>query len=154
MLVELEYLPAIEPQPFPDRVAALHRRIERADPRLIAVNQPAVDVHQQIAVLLVAVPALGLLFRFVVAERLGIIIVSALATHAAWQWMFERWGMLAKFPYPRLDAAFLASAMRGAMAMLIVAGGVWLAKGLVNRWIRAERIPGRDVVTKMPAGPT
>ena len=44
--------------------------------------------------------------------------------------MFERWDALAKFPYPKLDAVFLAGAMRGAMAMLIVAGAVWLVKGL------------------------
>jgi len=93
----------------------------------------------EIALLLMLVPALGLLFRFVVPERLGIIIVSALATRTAWQWMFERWNALAKFPYPKLDAAFLASAMRGAMAMLIVAGAVWLVRGLVNRWIRTEK---------------
>jgi hypothetical protein len=92
-------------------------------------------------VLLVLVPALALLFRFAVAERLGIIIVSALATRTAWQWMLEHWDALAKFPYPKLDAAFLASAMRGAMAMLIVAGAVWVVKGLVDRWIRAEKIP-------------
>jgi hypothetical protein len=103
----------------------------------------------EIALLLVLVPALGLLFRIAFAERLGIIIVSALAARTAWQWMFERWDALAKFPYPKLDAAFLASVMRGAMAMLIVAGGVWLLKGLVDRWIRTDKIPGG--VGKLPA---
>jgi hypothetical protein len=106
----------------------------------------------EIAVLLVLVPAFGLLFKFAVAERLGIIIVSALATRVAWQWMFERWDALAKFPYPKVDAAFLASAMRGAMAMLIVAGGVWLVKGLVDRRIGAEKIP--DLDEKLPAEPS
>jgi hypothetical protein len=99
----------------------------------------------EIALLLVLVPALGLLFRLVVPERLGIIIVSALATHTAWQWLLERWAALARFPYPRLDAAFLASAMRGMMAMLIVAGAVWLVKGRINRWVRAEKIQPPDV---------
>jgi hypothetical protein len=77
----------------------------------------------------------------VVPERLGTIIVSALAARSAWQWMFERWDALAKFPYPRLDAAFVAGAMRGLMAMLIMAGGVWLVKGLVNRWLGVEKMP-------------
>ena len=40
----------------------------------------------EIAALLVLVPALGLLLRFVVPERLGIIIVSALAAPTAWPW--------------------------------------------------------------------
>jgi hypothetical protein len=91
----------------------------------------------EIALLLVLVPALGLMFR---AERLGIIIVSALATRTAWQWMFERWNALAKFPYPKLDDAFLASAMRGAMAILIVGAAVWLVKGSINRWMQTEQI--------------
>jgi hypothetical protein len=107
----------------------------------------------EIALLLVLVPALGLLFRFVVPERIGIIIVSALATHTAWQWLLERWAALARFPYPRLDAAFLAGAMRGLMAMLIVAGAVWLVKGRINRWVRAERIPAPDLAAKTPAAP-
>jgi hypothetical protein len=105
-----------------------------------------------VAALLVLVPVLGLSFRLVVAERLGIIIVSALATRTAWQWLLERWDALAKFPYPKLDAAFLASAMRGAMAMLIIAGAVWLVKGRVDRWLRAEKIP--DVCGRLPAEPT
>lgn len=92
----------------------------------------------QLAVLLVLVPALGLLFRFVVAERLGIIILSALVTHTGWHWMLERGGQLAKFPFPPLDTAFIASAMRGLMAVLILAAAVWLANGWLRRWIAAD----------------
>ena len=92
----------------------------------------------QLAVLLVMVPALGLLFRFVLPERLGIIILSALVAHTGWHWMLERGGQLAKFPLPTLDAAFLASAMRGLMAMLILAAAVWLASGWLRRWIAAD----------------
>ena len=92
----------------------------------------------QIAVLLVLIPALGLLFRFVLPERLGIIILSALVAHTAWHWMLERGADLAKFPFPTLDAAFLASAMRGLMAVLILAGGVWLASGLLRRWLEPD----------------
>ena len=44
----------------------------------------------QLAVLLVLIPALGLLFRHVVPERLGIIILSVLVAHTAWHWMIER----------------------------------------------------------------
>jgi hypothetical protein len=95
----------------------------------------------EIAALFLLVSALGLLFRLVVPERLGIIIVSALAARTAWQWMFEGWEALAKFPHPRPDAAFLAGAMRGLMAMLIIAGGVWLVTGPVNRWLGAEKMP-------------
>jgi HupE / UreJ protein len=86
----------------------------------------------QIAVLLVLVPALNLLFR-AVPERLGVIILSALVTHTAWHWMLERWEALAKFPLPRLDAAFFLTLMRGALAALVLTALVWLASGLVRR---------------------
>jgi hypothetical protein len=91
----------------------------------------------QIAVLLVLVPALALLFRYVVPERLGIILLSALVAHTGWHWLIERGEQLAKFPFPKLDAAFLASAMRGLMAGLILVGAVSLANGLLKRWIQA-----------------
>jgi hypothetical protein len=87
----------------------------------------------QLAVLLVLVPALGLLFRFVVAEKLGIIILSALVVHTAWHWMLERGELLSRFPFPTLDAAFFASLMRGLLAMLILAAGVWIAHGSITR---------------------
>jgi hypothetical protein len=93
-------------------------------------------------VLLVLVPALALLFKYVVPERLGVIILSALVLHTAWHWMLERWEQLAKFPFPKVDAALLASAMRGAMAVLILVGAVWLASGLLRRWTQSpENIP-------------
>jgi hypothetical protein len=99
----------------------------------------------QLAVLIVLIPAVGLLFRFVVAEWLGIIILSALVTHTAWHWLIERWEQLAKFPFPSIDAAFLASAMRGLMAALILAGCVSLANGLLKRWLAADALaPARD----------
>jgi len=88
----------------------------------------------QIAVLIVLVPAASLVFRYLLPERLGIIILSALVAHTAWHWMIERGEALAKFPWPTLDAAFLAGLMRALMAVLILAGGVWLANGMVRRW--------------------
>jgi hypothetical protein len=99
----------------------------------------------EIAALLVLVPALGLLLRFVVPERLGIIIVSALSAHTAWPWLIERWQALAKFPDPKLGAALLASAMRGLMALIIVAGAVWLLQGLIERWMRGKTIRGPEI---------
>jgi hypothetical protein len=93
----------------------------------------------QIAVLIVLIPALDLLFRYVVVEWLGVVILSALVAHVGWHWMIDRGEQLAKFPFPKLDAAFLASAMRGLMAVLILTLGVWLVNGLLKRWIGAEK---------------
>ena len=92
----------------------------------------------QIAVLLVLVPALNLLFRYVVAERMGVIILSALVAHTGWHWMLERGEVLAKFPLPTLDVAFFVTLMRGAMAALILTGAVWLASGLVRRLMQGK----------------
>jgi hypothetical protein len=92
----------------------------------------------QLAVLAVLIPALDLLLRYVVAERLGIIILSALVAHTAWHWMTERADQLAKFPFPPLDAALLASAMRGLMAVLILGGLMWIASGAIRRWMGQE----------------
>ena len=94
----------------------------------------------QIAVLLVLVGALGLLFRRVVADWLGIIILSAFAIDTAWDWMLERGRPLAKLPWPDLDAAFLATTMSAALAAAMLAGGVWLAGGFLGRWIKADTV--------------
>jgi len=92
----------------------------------------------QIAVLLVLVPALNLLFRYVVAERIGVIILSALVAHTGWHWMLERGEVLARFPFPALDVAFFVTLMRGAMAALILTGAVWLASGVVRRLMQGK----------------
>ena len=107
----------------------------------------------QLAVLVVLIPALGLLFRYVVPERIGIIILSALVAHTGWHWMLERGEQLAKFPFPKIDAAFLASAMRGLMAMLVLAGGVLLANGVLKRWMATEDVsPAGDGTEQLPRG--
>ncbi|MEO8127865.1 MAG: HupE/UreJ family protein [Bryobacteraceae bacterium] len=51
----------------------------------------------QMLVLLLLIPALDLLFRFVVAERMGTIILSALVAHTGWHWMLERWQILRQY---------------------------------------------------------
>jgi hypothetical protein len=82
----------------------------------------------QLLVLLLLIPALELLFRYVVAERMGTIILSALVTHTAWHWMVERWEVFSKFriQWPTVNAAFLASAMRWMMVIVFIAGVYWL----------------------------
>jgi hypothetical protein len=44
----------------------------------------------QLAVLILLVPALSILFRFVVRERIGAIILSAFVAHTGWHWFLER----------------------------------------------------------------
>src|ERR1039457_6196548 len=53
VLAQPEDLPVVEPQAFPDRVAALDGRVERAHPRLVAVAEPAAYVDDEITVTLI-----------------------------------------------------------------------------------------------------
>jgi hypothetical protein len=104
----------------------------------------------QIAVLVLLVPALNLLFAYLIPERLGIILLSALVAHIAWHWMIERGAELAKFPMPKLDAASLASAMRGLMAALILALGVLALNGFVRRWLVGQKPSAVDTHLRVP----
>ena len=90
--------------------------------------------------LVLLIPALDLLFRYVVAERMGTIILSALVAHTAWHWMTERWELLRqfRFQWPVVDAAFLAGAMR--WMMLVVVGARVLLAG-VRRAADGEAAP-------------
>ena len=82
----------------------------------------------QLLVLVVLVPALHLLFRHVVAARIGTIILSALVAHTGWHWMVERWDTLRRFRFapPVVDAAWLAGAARGLMLLAVIATLGWL----------------------------
>ena len=80
----------------------------------------------QLLVLALLVPALGLLFRFVVAERMGTIILSAIVAHTAWHWMSDRFAVLRQFPWPAVTAAGVASGMRWLMLLLVLAGAARL----------------------------
>jgi hypothetical protein len=88
----------------------------------------------QLLVLILLIPALDLLFRYVVAERLGTIVLSALVAHTAWHWMGERWELLRKFTFewPALDAAFLAGALRWMMLLVAAAALYWVVFGLLR----------------------
>ncbi|HEY7233257.1 MAG TPA: HupE/UreJ family protein [Gemmatimonadaceae bacterium] len=82
----------------------------------------------QILVLLLAIPVLSFLFSRVVAERTGTIILSAFVAHTAWHWMLDRGAVLRQYhvQWPRVDAAWMAGAMRSLMLLLIVVGLGWL----------------------------
>ena len=92
----------------------------------------------QVLVLVLLIPMLDVLFRFVVAERIGTIILSVLVGHTAWHWMTERADRLRQFPWPALNISLLASAMRWLMLMLIVAGLVWLVRGVLRQRTRRQ----------------
>jgi hypothetical protein len=96
----------------------------------------------QLLMLLLFIPALDLLFRHAVAERMGTIILSALVAHTAWHWMIDRASVLRqyRFAWPALDAAFLASATRWLMVIAILFGAIWFVfNTLRNRVERSQQ---------------
>jgi hypothetical protein len=110
----------------------------------------------QLLVLAVLIPALSLCFRYVVAERMGTIILSALVAHTAWHWMTERYDKLRVFhlAWPGFNAAWMAGALRWAMWTVILAGLVWLlrrksgpqANSRPRPEIGQPEIQGRDTI--------
>ncbi len=88
----------------------------------------------QLFVLALTLPALAL-FRRLVPERMGVIILSALIAHTAWHWMIERWGALKQAPWPQLDGAAIISLARWTAALLLAAGA---AHALVQ-WAKRRR---------------
>jgi hypothetical protein len=91
----------------------------------------------QLLVLVLIVPVLNFLFRRLVNERVGTIILSAFVAHTAWHWTTERYEVLRKFPVPALDAAAVAGMLRWLMAGLVLVGLVWLAAAAVRK-MKAE----------------
>jgi hypothetical protein len=89
----------------------------------------------QLVVLVVAIPMLSLLFRYVVAERMGTILMSALVAHTAWHWAMDRGSMLAGFRMPALSLSDLAALMRLLMVIIAAAFAVWL----LNLWLGSTR---------------
>ena len=89
----------------------------------------------QILMLALFIPVLELLFRYVVAERIGSIILSALVAHTAWHWMIDRGTVLRqyRFEFPAITAVLLAGVTRWLLAAVILAGMIWVFRDLVTR---------------------
>ena len=94
----------------------------------------------QIVALAVLVPVLALLFRKFVAERMGIIILSAFVAHTSWHWLTERYGTLREysFTWPALDIVFVAGLLRALLVAVIAGGAMWLSYQLVQKLGRAR----------------
>jgi hypothetical protein len=109
----------------------------------------------QVMMLAIFVPALHLVFRFVVAERIGTIVLSALIAHTAWHWMADRWRALSQFDWPAVTAAGMATLLGWVLAALILAALVWVAS-MVMRVYPAPRfmLPGDDTNSEARADPS
>lgn len=103
----------------------------------------------QLFVLALYVPALNFFFNHVVAkqQRLGTIILSALAAHQAWHWMENRYDALSQFPFPTITAAGIVSTLRWLTVLVVVAALVWAVSVVTKRWEQ----PAEQEVPRSPA---
>ena len=123
----------------------LRERLQFAGDHLVAsllAFNVGVEIGQ-LLVLLIMIPALGLLFRFVVAERMGTILLSALVAHTAWHWATERGAVLTRYRWPDFTLADAASFLRLLMVIVAAAGLVWL----LNLWL------GKQSQSEIPLTP-
>ncbi len=89
----------------------------------------------QLLVLALMIPLIELLFRHVVAERLGTLILSALITHTAWHWITERWSTFRQYDVqlPEMGPAFAAEMLLYAMVLVAAAFLLWLISLFTRR---------------------
>jgi hypothetical protein len=97
----------------------------------------------QLLVLCLAVPILNLLFRHVVAERVGVIILSVIVAHQAWHWMIERLGVLQQFPWPTFTASNALRGLHWLMAAVAIAALLWGISVVTRRWTEPHELPNR-----------
>ena len=123
---------------------ALRESLQFAGPHLLAsLLSFNVGVELgQLLVLVAVIPALQLLFRYAVAERMGTIILSALVAHTAWHWMLDRGHVLAqfRFEWPAFTTLLLVNALRWLMGLLLLGGMLWFLQRIFHRW--TQRAPG------------
>ena len=111
----------------------LRERLQFAGEHLVAsllAFNVGVEIGQ-LFVLVLAVPLLALTFRYVVAERMGTILLSALVAHTAWHWATERGSVLIGYRWPEFTRVDVSQLVR--LAMVIVGAGfvMWL----LSLWI-------------------
>ncbi|HSD70655.1 MAG TPA: HupE/UreJ family protein, partial [Woeseiaceae bacterium] len=97
----------------------------------------------QLFVILLVVPVINLLFRFVMPERLGVIILSALLAHSGWHWMSERAASLAGYSmeWPAAVASLPATVIRWLLFLAVVAAVLWLMARF-NRRVLGKTVDG------------
>ena len=81
----------------------------------------------QLLVIALCVPALELLFRFGVSERIGTILISALVAHTSLHWMAERYETFSQYPvtWAALAGALLAGIIPWLILALAAAACAW-----------------------------
>lgn len=93
----------------------------------------------QVLVLLIALPALILLFRYALAAQFGVLILSALLAHTGWHWMLDRAEGLRGVQWPTLDARSAVTLARWAVLLLVLGGAVWVISRRFGRHPESQK---------------
>jgi hypothetical protein len=83
----------------------------------------------QLGVLAIMMPAL-VLFRRLVPERMGSIVLSTAAALVGSYWFVERWAVLKQIEWPRLDGDTALGAARWVAVVLLAIGAAWM----LSKW--------------------
>jgi hypothetical protein len=92
----------------------------------------------QLIVIMLAVPVLNYVFKNMIAERMGTILLSAILAHSGWHWMSDRISQLSaySFQWPALSYSLFASLTRWLMLIVIVGGIVWVLNLVYGRYLQ------------------
>lgn len=96
----------------------------------------------QILVLLIAVPVIHLVFKYMLPERMGVIVLSAIVAHWAWHWMEDRFAgfMAYQINMPAMDRYFFAGLFQWIALLALSAAVLWLLQGLFARFVTQDRV--------------
>jgi hypothetical protein len=96
----------------------------------------------QLLIVAIAVPVINFLFRNVVAERMGTILLSAVLAHSGWHWMSDRVGELTaySFQWPAMSYAFFASLTRWAMLLVVIGAILWGMVQVYGRFLSGDKV--------------
>ena len=105
-------------------------------------------------VLGLCVPAVEVIFRFVLAERVGTLLLSLVVAHVSWHWMAERWVVFSQYriPWPALSIGLFVTLLGWLILALLVGGLGWLAFGKL--WNPAARGVAGAAAAPTAAAPT
>jgi len=103
----------------------------------------------QLLVLLIVVPVLALVFKHMMPEKIGVIILSALVAHSAWHWMAERWNTLMQYDIslPAFNTQFYSGLTGWGILLMIAIAALWLMQEVFGRYFNGGRIGPRAEVT-------
>lgn len=90
----------------------------------------------QILVVVIAAPIVHLLFKYLLPERAGVILLSAIVGHWAWHWMEERWMNLAAYDLslPAFGAEFMAGLLQWSALLILAAAVMWVSNMFFSRY--------------------